>query len=778
MMQLLRHFLVVLVLLPAQTLSGQQTEMDSLLRVLKTQNDTLKAATYGDLAALTLRSDPQQSKVYAEKSVALARKTAYKWSEAFSLRLLGIIADESGDYATATARMEEALAINRAIKSRDGISACLSSLGLIYHNQSRYEDALRIYYETLPFYETRDLFYNRGLILTNISGILRAQKDYTGAKKYALEAVAVMQHAGSAYGEAIASNNAGAVYMDLDNKDSALYYMERGLALKRKMNDKRSIAASLGNLSQAYERYGEFDKAVALLEESIKIQEEINDRKGIAFNAVTAGNLLLKSTKPERAIDYFLKAYTISSQIGDLQTRQVAAFKCGNEYYNKGNYQAAADYIYVYSQLRDTLYAAEKNKSMTEMRVRYESDKQEQVLKMLNQENKLKALELEKALTDRYRKEQELQLLAKEKDLQQMKLEKTEMDVAARKHENELLTMDKEVQAARLQQSKSEEERLKMLNSEKARQLTYVLAGALLLIILLAVAINGYRQKRKANTLLGKQNAQIMQQKSEIALQKDIVDTKNKEITDSISYAKRLQDAILPPEKFWKNNLPESFIFYQPKDIVAGDFYWMEQHGNLLLFAAADCTGHGVPGAMVSVVCSNALNRTVNEFGITDPGKILDKVRELVIETFARSESEVNDGMDISLCVFDPASRKLHWAGANNPLWIVRDAASAVEEYAADKQPIGMFSYARPFQTQAVQLERNDFLFLFSDGYADQFGGPRGKKFKYKTMQQLFLENYRKPCPEQLELIRNAFFAWKGDLEQVDDVLVMGVRVL
>lgn len=776
MMQLLRHLLVVMLLLLSPALSGQQ--MDSLLRVLKTQNDTLNAATYGDLAELVLRSDPKQSKLYAEKSVELARKTGYRWSEAFSLRLLGIIADESGDYATATARMEEALAINRAIKSRDGISACLSSLGMIYHNQSRYEDALRIYYETLPFYETRDLFYNRGLILTNISGILRTQKDFAGAKKYALEAVAVMQHAGSASGEAIASNNAGALYMDLDKKDSALYYMERGLALKRKMNDKRSIASSLGNLSQAYERYGEFDRAVALLEESIKIQEEINDRKGIAYNAITAGNLLSKSTKPERAIDYYLKAYTISSQIGDLQTRQLAAYKCGNEYYNNGNYKAAADYIYVYSLLRDTLYAAEKNKSMTEMRVRYESDKQEQVLKMLNQENKLKALELEKALTDRYRKEQELQLLAKEKDLQQMKLEKTEMDVAARKHENELLTMDKEVQAGRLRQSKSEEERLKMLNSEKARQLTFVLAGGLLLIILLAVAINGYRQKRKANTLLGKQNAQIMQQKSEIALQKDIVDTKNKEITDSISYAKRLQDAILPPEKFWKNNLPESFIFYQPKDIVAGDFYWMEQHSNLLLFAAADCTGHGVPGAMVSVVCSNALNRTVNEFGITDPGKILDKVRELVIETFARSESEVNDGMDISLCVFDPASRKLHWAGANNPLWIVRDATSAVEEYAADKQPIGMFSYARPFQTQAVQLERNDFLFLFSDGYADQFGGPRGKKFKYKTMQQLFLENYRKPCPEQLELIRTAFFAWKGDLEQVDDVLIMGVRIL
>lgn len=254
-----------------------------------------------------------------------------------------------------------------------------------------------------------------------------------------------------------------------------------------------------------------------------------------------------------------------------------------------------------------------------------------------------------------------------------------------------------------------------------------------------------------------------------------IVSEKNKEITDSINYAQHIQKAILPSAQSITTMFPDSFILYVPKDIVAGDFYWMEQHDHKTIFAVCDCTGHGVPGAMVSVVCSNALHRTVKEFDITDPGKILDKTRELVTQTFERSGSEVKDGMDISLCVFDMATKELRWAGANNPLWIVRN--DGIIEYKADKQPVGKSDSPKPFTTHKVPLEPNDSVYAFTDGYADQFGGSKGKKFKYAQLKSLLLASRALSMTAQHSVIAQQLEQWKGDLEQVDDILIMGMKI-
>ncbi len=265
------------------------------------------------------------------------------------------------------------------------------------------------------------------------------------------------------------------------------------------------------------------------------------------------------------------------------------------------------------------------------------------------------------------------------------------------------------------------------------------------------------------------------------------LEEKNKEILDSINYAKRLQEAILPSEKTWNTALPNSFVLYKPKDIVAGDFYWLEVVKDNILFAAADCTGHGVPGAMVSVVCSNALNRTVKEFNITDPGKVLDKVRELVKETFEKSESEVKDGMDISLCVLNINTNEVKWAGANNPLWYVhshleevggrRPEDSILTEIKADKQPIGKYADEKLFTTHTLQLNKGDMLYLFTDGYADQFGGPKGKKFKYKQLLELVLTIHKKNLPEQKKELESVFKNWRGKADQIDDVCIIGVKI-
>ena len=298
------------------------------------------------------------------------------------------------------------------------------------------------------------------------------------------------------------------------------------------------------------------------------------------------------------------------------------------------------------------------------------------------------------------------------------------------------------------------------LEKQKLRQ--YLLYGGISTFIVLALILFvGFQRKKKDNLLIEKQ--------------KKVVEEKNKEITDSILYAKRIQNAILPPNKVVKEYLQESFIYYKPKDIVAGDFYWLEQKDKKILFAAADCTGHGVPGAMVSVICNNGLNRSVREYGITDPGKILDKAREIVVKEFEKSEEDVKDGMDIALCSLE--GNTLKYAGAHNPLWIIRSGSNVVEEIKANKQPIGKFDNPEPYKTHSIKLSKGDTIYIFSDGYADQFGGEKGKKMKTTNFKKLLLSIKNESMDKQKEQINRAFEEWKGDLEQLDDVCVIGVRI-
>lgn len=260
-----------------------------------------------------------------------------------------------------------------------------------------------------------------------------------------------------------------------------------------------------------------------------------------------------------------------------------------------------------------------------------------------------------------------------------------------------------------------------------------------------------------------------------IVLQKENLETKNKEITDSITYAKRIQTAILPPDAIIKKHLKDFFILYLPKDVVAGDFYWLEHINDIVLFAAADCTGHGVPGAMVSVVCNNALNRSVREEGLTDPGKILDRTREIIVHEFGKSNEDVKDGMDISLCALNAKTLELKWAGANNPLWFIRNGEFS--EIRPDKQPIGQYFNSNPFTTHTLKLQADDVLYVATDGYQDQFGGEKGKKFKASNLKQLLLSIHNKPLSEQKKIINETFILWKGKNEQVDDVCVIAVKI-
>ncbi len=261
----------------------------------------------------------------------------------------------------------------------------------------------------------------------------------------------------------------------------------------------------------------------------------------------------------------------------------------------------------------------------------------------------------------------------------------------------------------------------------------------------------------------------------EIQLQKEQLEVKNTEIMDSINYAQRLQTAILPSKTLMDLHLPEYFVLFKPKDVVSGDFYWMDFRQDSVIAAAVDCTGHGVPGAMVSVVGANGLKRCVNEFKLSHPADILHNLTDTVIETFETENHEVKDGMDIALIHFHKKSMILEYAGAHNPLWYIRDGE--LNEIKANKQPIGKFDHRSDFVNHEVQLKEGDCIYIFTDGYADQFGGEKGKKLKSSNFKRLLLEIWQLPMAEQKQKLDMTIENWRGEIEQLDDICVIGIRV-
>ncbi|TND08371.1 MAG: protein serine/threonine phosphatase [Bacteroidetes bacterium] len=279
---------------------------------------------------------------------------------------------------------------------------------------------------------------------------------------------------------------------------------------------------------------------------------------------------------------------------------------------------------------------------------------------------------------------------------------------------------------------------------------------------------------RKETELERDRNEQLQQAYEQINFQKN-------EITGSIRYAKRLQEAFLPPVSLFEKFLPDSFILYRPKDIVSGDFYWLERWGDKILLAAVDCTGHGVPGAFMSIVGHSLLNSAVNELGLSKPSLILNALNKGLSKMLNRTtaaESDVKDGMDVTLAAIDLKRMTAEVAGAQNPLYLVRNNTLTVIQ--ADRFSIGAEtgSAERVFKNHEFALEKGDCLYLFTDGYADQFGGPKGKKLKYKQVQELLLHISGKPMREQGKILEKNFDDWRGSLEQVDDVLILGFRIV
>ena len=273
------------------------------------------------------------------------------------------------------------------------------------------------------------------------------------------------------------------------------------------------------------------------------------------------------------------------------------------------------------------------------------------------------------------------------------------------------------------------------------------------------------------------QNEEIKAQRDEITIQRDSIEKHREEITDSIKYAKRIQTAALPSDNYLIKNIPEHFVLFIPRYIVSGDFYWASKRANKIIITAADCTGHGVPGAFMSMLGVSFLNKIVNEEKIIDANIILDKLRDNIINALRQNEDDnsSSDGMDMALCVIDLETKKIQFAGAYNPLYLIKN--KELEIIKADRMPVAIYDHLKPFSSKEIQLQTGDRIYMFSDGYVDQFGGPKNKKFMSKRFKQTLLENADLPMEKQKQILDNTIENWKGNELQIDDIVIVGIKL-
>ncbi|MBI2259362.1 MAG: SpoIIE family protein phosphatase [Flavobacteriia bacterium] len=532
--------------------------------------------------------------------------------------------------------------------------------------------------------------------------------------------------------------------------------LEKNLKKAEKENQQSDVCFVLISLADYYANKNESRKANKYYKRAIEKSEHENLNKELIYAYYHYGLYQYQNKEFDQSVTSLEKALQIS------KSKQI------NDYLSV-----------VQTKLNEIKKTKENEEIITEKYNSIKSLDKEEVAKMLEEEKKIKEQEKLKSEKQKLEKSTFLekiknlsttnQLIALKLEFKQRELQKNELEIRKNELEIDVLNKDRELKNIEIAKKEAETKIQKNI-------IWFSVIMSLLLLILAIFIYRGFVQKQLINRQLKDKN--------------EVIEAKNKEILDSITYAKRIQSAILPQPKLVKEFFKDSFILYIPKDIVAGDFYWLENNDKNILFAAADCTGHGVPGAMVSVVCNNSLNRAVREFKLHDPGKILDKTRELVIQEFEKSNDEVKDGMDISLVSLSYKNKKnvnesnfdLSWAGAHNSLWLLRNGE--LIEFKGDKQPIGKFSHPKLFTSHQIETKANDCIYIFTDGYVDQFGGigithskPQGKKFKSSQLKSLLLNIYNQPMDIQKNILEEQLNKWKGDLEQVDDVCIIGVRL-
>lgn len=710
----------------AQLSSQQESAIDSLKKVIATANhDTTFINAWHEWSIIINVSDPNLNFELTQKIDSLCivnlkrnpnerEKAKFLRAKSDALNSFGIWYEDHGDYSKAIDNYTRNLKINEKLGNKKGIAASLNNIGIIYKNQGDYSKAIDYYTRSLKNEE--ELGNKNGIAntLNNIGGVYSSIGDYAKTIDYYTKSLKIYEEIGVGRKDVVIMN-IGRCFADLGDYAKANEYYIKSLKIAEEIGDKNSIAFNLHSIGDIYRYQGDYAKAIDYFTKCLKIKEEVGGKMGIAYSLNSIGNIYYIQGDYTKAIDKSSRALAISQELGVAIPTKEASSLLWKVNKKLGKYKKALEMYELYVTTKDNLESKENEREVVRQEYKYAYEKQAAT-------DSVKAAELYK------------------------------------------------IQAVQIAANKAEAKAQK-------QQKTYLFIGLGLLALFGVFMFNRFRVTHKQKNIIDQQKTAVENQKAELEYTHKKLAEQLHEISDSIIYAKRIQDAIMPSMAAIKEALKNCFVMYLPKDVVAGDFFWMEQVDDITYYAAADCTGHGVPGAMVSVVCSNSLNKALLEEGIREPGKLLDRTREIVVERLTKSSIDVKDGMDISLCALNLKTKKLQWAGANNPIWILRKGATQIEDIKPNKQPIGLYHPSTPFTTHQLELNKGDSIYVFTDGYQDQFGGSKGKKFKAKQLKEIILENSELSMNDQLILLKTTFLQWKGELEQLDDVCMIGVKI-
>jgi len=649
---------------------------------------------------------------------------------------IGIIHTNQGRYAEALEAFQKALAIYERIGDQQGIADCYNNIGVIHDNQGRYAEALEAYQKALAIHERIGNQQGIANCHNNIGTMHAAQGRYAEALEALQKALTIFERIGNQQGIAHCYNNIGLIHADQGRYAEALQSHQKALTIYERIGSQQGIATchhSIGNIHYVEGRYAE---ALEAYQKALAIKERIGDLEGIAISYNNIGTIHYDQGRYAEAIDAFQKALTIAQSLGlqDLlddiylhlaQTDSALA-------------ASGLSHLWKSAYLHHRLHTAYKDSVRNEASIR----KQAQLESQYEYEKKTALLKAEQ--------EKERALAAA-----QIRQRETQRNLSLLALGIALIGL---VTFAILYRKIRQQRDLIQKQSDEIQQKN--------------LALEQYNAELKSTNQALEESNRIIQQQAET------LSEKNQEILDSIRYAERIQRAILPSAEKWQRLLPESFLLYKPRDIVAGDFYWLEETERYIFLGVADATGHGVPGAFVSIVCANALHKAVLEEGLESPAEILWRVREVVVSQLTQTGEKVKDGMDIALIRFAKADRsRAVFAGANRPLWIVN--AEGLLEVAGTRQPIGYVEEPKPFEEVELMLGSRvpAMVYAFTDGIVDQMGGPKGRKLLPKGLREWLLSLWNQPVAKQAESLTALFETWRGERHQIDDVTVVGVWV-
>lgn len=645
----------------------------------------------------------------AESSLVLSEKLHFERGTADAHYNIGFTNRFQGHYTEAIKNLQLALKEYHEIGDLKNEAATYNYMGVVYRILGNYPEAINNQLNALKIKETIGDKKGAAASYNNIGNIYREQKDYDKALNYYYKALKINEETGNKTWMANNYCNIGVVYDGgYDNKSSALTNYMNALKIFEELNDKNGIATVCNNIGTVYESQKKFPEALTYYSRGLEIRKTIGVPDGICSSYLNLGVSYAHMHNYPAALFNLNNALNICKDLNSRDYSQSTYLALSELDSAMGNYGAAYQHYKLFVAYRDSMLNEEESKKTMQAQLSYEFNK--------------------KSAADSV------------KNAEQIKL-------------NEVQTQGK------LQQEKTK------------RYALY--AGLALLFIFGAFMVNRFVIIRKQKKIIEIKNRETEQQK-------DIIEEKQKEIVDSINYAKRIQYALLAHEKLLWANLNHHFVLFKPKDIVSGDFYWATKVERVspsgeriskFFLACCDSTGHGVPGAFMSLLNISFLNEAIIEKNILEPNEVLNHVRKRLIE----NTDGGSDGMDAILLCIDKVKNTITYSAAHNSPLLIQNGET--KDLPCDKMPVGKGDKLEPFTLHTIDAQKGDSIYLFTDGYADQFGGPKGKKFKSKQLVELLKTNSAEPLKQQAEVLDREFEFWKGNLEQVDDVLIIGIKI-